>query len=84
MVYKKKEDNDEMSLNKSFYVQYPDSLYITKKLTLKTIFESKILAQYINPNDISLELSEEEESPVVDNMYQTIREKNECVLVNGD
>ena len=77
MVYKKKEDHDEMSLNRSFYVQYPDSLYITKKLTLKTIFESKILAQYINPNDISLELSEEEESPVVDNMYQTIREKNE-------
>ena len=76
MVHKKNED-DEVSLNRSFYIQYPDSLYITKKLTLKTIFESDILSQYINPNDISLDLSAEEESPIIDNIYQAIRDKNQ-------
>ena len=73
----KKKEEDETSINKSFYIAYPDSLYITKKLTLKTIFKSGNLDQFINPNDISLDLSTEEESPVVDNIYQLLREKNE-------
>ena len=73
----KKKDIDEMSLNKSFYISYPDSLYISKNLTLKTIFKSRLLNQYINPNDISLNLSTEEESPIIDNIYQTLREKNQ-------
>ena len=73
----KKKDIDEMSLNKSFYISYPDSLYISKNLTLKTIFKSGLLNQYINPNDISLNLSTEEESPIIDNIYQTLREKNQ-------
>ena len=72
-----KKDIDEMSLNKSFYISYPDSLYISKNLTLKTIFKSRLLNQYINPNDISLNLSTEEESPIIDNIYQTLREKNQ-------
>jgi hypothetical protein len=72
-----KKDIDEMSLNKSFYISYPDSLYISKNLTLKTIFKSRLLNQYINPNDISLNLSTEEESPIIDNIYQTLRQKNQ-------
>ena len=72
-----KKDIDEMSLNKSFYISYPDSLYISKNLTLKTIFKSRLLNQYINPNDISLNLSVEEESPIIDNIYQTLRQKNQ-------
>ena len=73
----KKKEEDETSLNRSFYLEYPDSLYITKKLTLKSIFKSGNLDQYINPNDISLDLSTEEESPIIDNIYQALREKNE-------
>ena len=73
----KKKEEDETSINRSFYIAYPDSLYITKKLTLKTIFKSGNLDQFINPNDISLDLSTEEESPIIDNIYQLLREKNE-------
>ena len=73
----KRADEDEFSLNKSFYISYPDSLYISKKLTLNTIFKSGQLDQYINPNDISLNLSSEDENSVIDNIYNTIREKNQ-------
>ena len=73
----KKVEGDEVSLNKSFYISYPDSLYISKKLTLNSIFKSGQLEQYINPNDISLNLSSEEENPVIDNIYKTLREKNQ-------
>ena len=73
----KNRGEDESNLNKSFYLAYPDSLYITKKLTLNSIFKSGNLDQYINPNDISLNLSTEEENPIIDNMYETLREKNE-------
>ena len=74
---------DETSLNRSFYVSYPDSLYITKKFTLNTIFKSGQLNKYINPNDLSLNLSsEEEENPIIDNIYQTLREKNEFNMFN--
>ena len=73
----KQKEEDETSINKSFYIEYPDSLYITKKLTLKSIFKSGNLDQFINPNDISLDLSTEEESPITDNIYQLLREKNE-------
>ena len=73
----KNRGEEESNLNKSFYLAYPDSLYITKKLTLNSIFKSGNLDQYINPNDISLNLSTEEENPIIDNIYETLREKNE-------
>ena len=74
----KRKNIDEISLSRSFYISYPDSLYITKKFTLNTIFKSGQLNKYINPNDLSLNLSsEEEENPITDNIYQTLREKNE-------
>ena len=71
-----KGDNEVNNLNKSFYISYPDSLYISKKFTLNVIFNSGHLSQYINPNDISLDLSTEEENIVNDGIYQALREKN--------
>ena len=65
-----KGDNEVNNLNKSFYISYPDSLYISKKFTLNVIFNSGHLSQYINPNDISLDLSTEEENIVNDGIYQ--------------
>ena len=73
----KKKENEEPNLNRSFYLSYPDSLYISKKLTLNTIFNSGQLDQYINPNDISLNLSAEEENFISENIYQTLRQKNQ-------
>ena len=73
----KKKEKDENMLNKSFYISYPDSLYITKKLTLNSIFKAGHLDQYINPKDISLDLSYEEESTTTDNIFQALREKNQ-------
>jgi len=72
-----KSDNDESTLNKSFYLSYPDSLYISKKFTLNIIFKSGQLDQYINPNNISLNLSFEEEDPMIDNIFHLLRNKNE-------
>lgn len=77
-----RKENDEVSINKSFYVSYPDSLYITKNLTLQTIFKSKQINLYINPNDISLDLSSEDESPIIDNIYQALRAKNQYNMGN--
>lgn len=77
-----RKENDEVSINKSFYVSYPDSLYITKNLTLQTIFKSKQINLYINPNDISLDLSSEDESPIIDNIYQALRTKNQYNMRN--
>ena len=68
---------DENTLNKSFFLSYPDSLYITKKFTLNTIFKKGQLDHYINKNDISLNLSSEEETSFTDDVYQTLREKND-------
>ena len=74
-----KDDKDETSLNKSFYLSYPDSLYISKKFTLYTIFKSGQLNEYIDQNDISLNLSSEEEEPLIDNMnvFQALRKKKD-------
>ena len=71
-----KEDNRIKDLDKSFNLSYPDSLCISKKLTLNVIFNSGHLNHYINPNDLSLDLSTEEESTVNDEIYQALREKN--------
>ena len=71
-----KEDNEVNNLNKSFFISYPDSLCISKKFTLNVIFNSGQLSKYINPNDISLDLSTEEENIVTDGIYQALREKN--------
>lgn len=71
-----KGDNEVNNLNKSFYISYPDSLYISKKFTLNVIFNSGHLSKYININDISLDLSTEEENIINDGIYQALREKN--------
>ena len=68
---------DEDTINREFFLNYPDSLYITKKFTLNTIFKKGQLDHYINQNDISLNLSSEEETSFTDDVYQTLREKNE-------
>ena len=49
-----KSESNQISLNKSFFLSYPDSLYISKKFTLNTIFKLGQLDHYINPKDISL------------------------------
>ena len=72
-----KKNSDESSLNKSFFLSYPDSLYISKKFTLNTIFKSGQLNEYINPNNISLDLSSEDEDPLVDNILETLQNKND-------
>ena len=78
----KKQENEGTNLNRSFYLSYPDSLYISKKLTLSTIFNSGQLDQYINPNDISLDLSEEEENFMTENIYQNLRQNNQFNQTN--
>lgn len=72
-----KKNSDESSLNKSFFLSYPDSLYISKKFTLNTIFKSGQLNEYINPNNISLDLSSEDEDPLVDNILETLQNKKD-------
>ena len=72
-----KSESNQISLNKSFFLSYPDSLYISKKFTLNTIFKSGQLDHYINPNDISLNLSSEEETNITEDVYQTLRERNQ-------
>ena len=76
MINNKKE-KAEVSLNKLFFLSYPDSLYISKKFTLNSLFETGQLMHYINPNDISLNLSSEEETSFTDDVYQTLRNKNQ-------
>ena len=71
------QEKENHSLNKSFFLSYPDSLYISKKFTLNSIFQDHQLDNYINPNDISLNLSSEEETSITDDIYQTLREKNQ-------
>ena len=71
-----KKYNEVKDLNRSFYLSLPDMIYISKKLTLDAIFNSNQLSQYINPNDLSLDLSTEEESTANDEIYQALREKN--------
>jgi hypothetical protein len=44
-----KSESNQISLNKSFFLSYPDSLYISKKFTLNTIFKLGQLDHYINP-----------------------------------
>ena len=72
-----KTEKAEVSLNKLFFLSYPDSLYISKKFTLNTLFQTGQLDQLINPNDISLNLSSEEETSFTDDVYQTLRDKNQ-------
>ena len=72
----------DVSLNKTFFLTYPDSLYISKKFTLNTIFQTGQLSHYINPNDISLNLSSEEETSFTDDVYQTLRDKNNFNQIN--
>ena len=72
-----KTEKAEVSLNKLFFLSYPDSLYISKKFTLNTLFQTGQLDQLINPNDISLNLSSEEETSFTDDIYQTLRDKNQ-------
>ena len=76
MINNKKE-KAEVSLNKLFFLSYPDSLYISKKFTLNSLFETGQLMHYINPNDISLNLSSDEETSFTDDVYQTLRNKNQ-------
>ena len=75
MIPQKVESSDD--INKSFFLSYPDSLYMSKKFTLNTIFNTKNIYNYININDISLDLSSEEETSFTDDIYQTLRAKNE-------
>jgi hypothetical protein len=77
-----KKNSDESSLNKSFFLSYPDSLYISKKFTLNTIFKSGQLNEYINPNNISLDLSSEDEDPLVDNILETLQNKKDFNKLN--
>ena len=63
-------------------MSYPDSLYISKKFTLNTIFQTGQLSHYINPNDISLNLSSEEETSFTDDVYQTLRDNNNFNQIN--
>ena len=72
-----KKEKAENSLNKLFFLSYPDSLYISKKFTLNCLFETGQLIHYINPNDISLNLSSDEETSFTDDIYQTLRNKNQ-------
>ena len=72
-----KKEKAENSLNKLFFLSYPDSLYISKKFTLNSLFETGQLMHYINPNDISLNLSSDEETSFTDDVYQTLRNKNQ-------
>ena len=72
-----KNEKAEVSLNKSFFLAYPDSLYISKKFTLDTLFQSGNLNHFINVNDISLNLSSEEETSFTDDVYQTLRNRNQ-------
>jgi hypothetical protein len=69
------EGNDDIT--KYFFLSYPDSLYTSKKFTLNIIFKSGHINNYININDISLNLSSEEETSFTDDVYQTLRNKNE-------
>ena len=71
------QEKEELALNKSFFLSYPDSLYISKKFTLNSIFKTHQLENYINPNDISLNLSSDDETSFTDDIYQTLREKNQ-------
>ena len=77
-----KPEKAEVSLNKLFFLSYPDSLYISKKFTLNTLFQTGQLDQLINPNDISLNLSSEEETSFTDDVYQTLRDKNQFNAYN--
>ena len=77
-----KTEKAEVSLNKLFFLSYPDSLYISKKFTLNTLFQTGQLDQLINPNDISLNLSSEEETSFTDDVYQTLRDKNQFNAYN--
>ena len=77
-----KPEKAEVSLNKLFFLSYPDSLYISKKFTLNTLFQTGQLDQLINPNDISLNLSSEEEASFTDDVYQTLRDKNQFNAYN--
>ena len=81
MINNKKE-KAEVSLNKLFFLSYPDSLYISKKFTLNCLFETGQLIHYINPNDISLNLSSDEETSFTDDIYQTLRNKNYEIKIN--
>ena len=76
-----KKEKAENSLNKLFFFSYPDSLYISKKFTLNCLFETGQLIHYINPNDISLNLSSDEETSFTDDIYQTLRNKNQSIWV---
>ena len=72
-----KNEKAEESLNKLFFLSYPDSLYISKKFTLNSIFQTGQLEHYINADDISLNLSSEEETSFTDDVYQTLRNNNQ-------
>jgi hypothetical protein len=80
MITQKVESPDD--INKSFFLSYPDSLYTSKKFTLNTIFNTNHLYNYINEDDISLNLSSEEETSFTDDIYQTLRAKNEFNQIN--
>ena len=80
MIAQKVESPDD--INKSFFLSYPDSLYTSKKFTLNTIFNTSHLYNYINADDVSLNLSSEEETSFTDDIYQTLRAKNEFNQIN--
>ena len=44
---------------------------------MNTIFKLGQLDHYINPKDISLDLSSEEETNITEDLYQTLRERNQ-------
>ena len=69
--------NDESSFNKSFYLYYPNSLLISKQFTLENLFKSGQLSQFINPDDISLDLSSEEDDPIFNNLNKLLKKKKE-------
>ena len=77
-----KKDTIDNSLNKSFYLSYPNSLYISKRFTLNTIFNSGQLSDYMNPNDISLNLSSDEDTEETENIFKWLREKNQFTQNN--
>jgi hypothetical protein len=71
------EEETQTDLNKSFYISYPDTLYLSKKLTLNVIFKYGQFGNFIDLNDISLDLSSEEDNSINENFYENLRNRNE-------